>query len=99
MRATLMFGAKDVQVHAVADATITDPTDALVRVMRSCICGSDLWPYREPERRAQGQRIGHEAIGVVEGSIPVTSVTLCRPPPLDLGRAVAMALAAVIQVN
>jgi len=66
MRATLMFGAKDVQVHAVPDATITQPTDALVRVVRSCICGSDLWPYREPERRAQGQRIGHAAIGIVE---------------------------------
>lgn len=66
MRATLMFGAKDVQVHTVPDATIAQPTDALVRIVRSCICGSDLWPYREPERRTQGQRIGHEAIGVVE---------------------------------
>ena len=66
MRATLMFGAKDVQVREVPDATIADPADALVRVVRSCICGSDLWPYRDPEHRTQGQRIGHEAIGVVE---------------------------------
>jgi threonine dehydrogenase-like Zn-dependent dehydrogenase len=66
MRATLMYGARDVRVADVPDATIVDSTDALVRVVRSCICGSDLWPYRETERRAQGQRIGHEAIGVVE---------------------------------
>ncbi|MFO1218263.1 MAG: alcohol dehydrogenase catalytic domain-containing protein [Burkholderiaceae bacterium] len=66
MRATLMFGAREVRVADVPDATLVQPTDALVRVVRSCICGSDLWPYRETERQAQGQRIGHEAIGVVE---------------------------------
>jgi len=66
MRATVMYGAKDVQVRDVPDATLVQPTDALVRVTRSCICGSDLWPYREPKRNEAGQRIGHEAIGIVE---------------------------------
>lgn len=66
MKATIMFGAKEVRVQNVPDATLVQPTDALVRVTRSCICGSDLWPYREPERNEAGQRIGHEAIGVVE---------------------------------
>lgn len=66
MKATILYGAKDVRVQNVPDATLVHPTDALVRVVRSCICGSDLWPYREPERNEVGQRIGHEAIGVVE---------------------------------
>lgn len=66
MKATVMYGAKEVQVQNVPDATIVEPTDALVRVVRSCICGSDLWPYRETERNEAGQQIGHEAIGVVE---------------------------------
>jgi threonine dehydrogenase-like Zn-dependent dehydrogenase len=43
-----------------------EPTDAIVRVTRACICGSDLWPYRAMERSDIGQSMGHEAIGVVE---------------------------------
>lgn len=66
MKATVMYGAKEVQVQNVPDATLVEPTDALVRVVRSCICGSDLWPYRETARNEAGQQIGHEAIGVVE---------------------------------
>jgi threonine dehydrogenase-like Zn-dependent dehydrogenase len=60
-----MYGAKDVRVQNVPDATIVNSTDALVRVTRSCICGSDLWPYRAEHNEA-GQAIGHEAIGIVE---------------------------------
>src|SRR4029453_9139423 len=45
MRATLMYGAGDVRVEDVPDAGLIDPTDALVRVTRAAICGSDLWPY------------------------------------------------------
>lgn len=66
MRATLMYGAGDVRVENVPDATIEVPTDALVRVTRACICGSDLWPYTLMEATAKGQSMGHEAIGVVE---------------------------------
>jgi len=66
MKATLMYGAKDVRIENVPDAAIQQPSDAIVRVVRSCICGSDLWPYRETGRNAAGQRIGHEAIGIVE---------------------------------
>ena len=66
MRATIMYGAKEVRVQDVPDATLAQPTDALVRITRSCICGSDLWPYREPGRNEAGQRIGHEAIGIVD---------------------------------
>ncbi|MBX6380400.1 MAG: zinc-dependent alcohol dehydrogenase family protein [Thermoflavifilum aggregans] len=66
MRATIMYGAKEVRVEQVPDARIEQPTDALVRVVRACICGSDLWPYRDPQRKETGWQIGHEAIGIVE---------------------------------
>jgi len=66
MRATVMYKAGDVRIENIPDATIVNPTDALVRVTRACICGSDLWPYRLKEADGNGQRMGHEAIGVVE---------------------------------
>ena len=50
MRATIMYAAGDVRVENVPDPTLTEPTDAIVRVTRACICGSDLWPYRSMER-------------------------------------------------
>ena len=66
MRATVMYGAGDVRVENVPDAQIKEPTDALVRVTRACICGSDLWPYNQLEPTEAGRRMGHEFIGVVE---------------------------------
>ncbi|BCN09019.1 alcohol dehydrogenase catalytic domain-containing protein [Ralstonia solanacearum] len=66
MRATVMYSAHDVRVENVSDATIVEPTDAIVRVTQACICGSDLWPYRAMEPSETGQSMGHEAIGVVE---------------------------------
>lgn len=44
MRATVIYGAGDVRVEDVPDATLDQPTDALVRVSLACVCGSDLWP-------------------------------------------------------
>src|SRR3954452_21580449 len=66
MRATVMYAAGDVRVEDVPDAKIVEPTDAVVRVTRGCICGSDLWPYASMEPSEIGQSMGHEAIGVVE---------------------------------
>jgi len=66
MRATVLHGAGDVRIENVPDATIVHPTDAVIRVTRACICGSDLWPYNAMKPGGPGQRIGHEAIGVVE---------------------------------
>jgi len=66
MRATVMYGAGDVRVESVPDARIAEPTDALLTVTRSCICGSDLWPYKKMERSASGRRMGHEFIGIIE---------------------------------
>jgi threonine dehydrogenase-like Zn-dependent dehydrogenase len=66
MKATLMYGAGDVRVENVPDARIIEPTDALLRVTRACVCGSDLWPYNQMEHTASPRRMGHEFIGVVE---------------------------------
>src|SRR5438309_873970 len=66
MRATVMYGAGDVRIESVPDARLIESTDALVRVTRACICGSDLWPYASMESSEPGQSMGHEAIGVVE---------------------------------
>src|SRR6187397_1714757 len=66
MRATVMYGVHDVRVETVPDAAIVEPTDALVRVTRACICGSDLWPYNSMPASKTGNRMGHEFIGMVE---------------------------------
>ncbi len=66
MRATVMYGARDVRVESVPDARIIEPTDALLTVTRGCICGSDLWPYQSMEPSEKGRRMGHEFIGVIE---------------------------------
>jgi threonine dehydrogenase-like Zn-dependent dehydrogenase len=66
MRATVMHSAGDVRVEDVPDARLVEPTDALIRITRACICGSDLWPYKNMEPTDGGRPMGHEAIGVVE---------------------------------
>ena len=66
MRATVIHGAGDIRIENVPDPGLIEPTDALLRVTRACICGSDLWPYRSMEPSETGERIGHEFIGVVE---------------------------------
>src|SRR3954462_14687102 len=66
MRATIMYGARDVRVENVPDPSIVAGTDAIIRVVRACVCGSDLWPYNDMPRSETGQSMGHEAIGIVE---------------------------------
>lgn len=66
MRATLIYGAGDVRVENVPDPVLREPTDAVVRVLRACVCGSDLWPYGSRLATEHGDRIGHEFLGVVE---------------------------------
>src|SRR5437879_3294178 len=66
MRATIMYGAGDVRVENVPDPSLLEPTDAIIRVVRACICGSDLWPYNDMPKSDTGQSMGHEAIGIVE---------------------------------
>ncbi len=66
MRATVMHAAGDVRIESVPDPAVREPTDAVVRVTRACICGSDLWPYRSLAPTEPPRVMGHEAIGVVE---------------------------------
>lgn len=66
MRAALMYQAGDVRIDSVADSTIKHPTDAVVRITASCICGSDLHPYHQMADTDGPTRMGHEFIGVVE---------------------------------
>jgi threonine dehydrogenase-like Zn-dependent dehydrogenase len=66
MRATLMYGAGDVRVQDVPDPAVQEPTDAVVRVLRAAVCGSDLWPYGSMPSAEQGRPMGHEFLGIVE---------------------------------
>ena len=65
MRAVIMHAPGDIRVEEREDPRILEPTDAVIRLAATCICGSDLWPYRgadEPDH----QHMGHEYVGVVE---------------------------------
>jgi threonine dehydrogenase-like Zn-dependent dehydrogenase len=66
MRATTIHGPGDITLAQVPDPVLRADTDAIVRVVAGCICGSDLWPYRGENPIQPGDTIGHEAVGVVE---------------------------------
>ncbi|BAK33963.1 zinc-containing alcohol dehydrogenase [Microlunatus phosphovorus NM-1] len=66
MRAVVLHAPGDVRVENIADPTIVEPTDAIIRVTAACICGSDLWPYRGYEDVNGPTPMGHEYIGIVE---------------------------------
>ena len=66
MRATVIHGPRDIRVEDVPDPVVRHATDAVVRVVASCVCGSDLWPYRGVTETTEPSRIGHEFVGVVE---------------------------------
>jgi len=65
MKATLFNADGTISLGERPDPTLQEPTDALVRVVRGCVCGSDLWYYRGINKHRAGS-IGHEFIGVVE---------------------------------
>ena len=66
MRATTIHAPGDIRLGEVPDPVLAAPTDAIVRVVAGCICGSDLWPYRGENDIDAGSTIGHECVGVVE---------------------------------
>jgi threonine dehydrogenase-like Zn-dependent dehydrogenase len=66
MDATMLHAPGDIRLEQVPDPRILAPTDAIVRVTASCVCGSDLWPYRGVSKVSEPRRIGHEFVGVVE---------------------------------
>lgn len=66
MKAAVYHGTRDVRIETVPDPAIKEPSDAIVRVTRAAICGSDLWFYRGVTPWEPGERTGHEFIGIVE---------------------------------
>jgi hypothetical protein len=66
MKATVYHGTHDVRLEQVPDPKIRDSRDAIVRVTRAAICGSDLWFYRGVTQWTPGDRTGHEFVGIVE---------------------------------
>src|SRR5688572_32281663 len=66
MEATVLYAARDVRFEDRAEPTILEPTDAVIRLPFTCICGSDLWPYRGIQPVSSPTAMGHEYCGFVE---------------------------------
>ncbi|HLL99287.1 MAG TPA: alcohol dehydrogenase catalytic domain-containing protein, partial [Rubrobacteraceae bacterium] len=66
MQGTVLYGPRDVRFEERPDAAIVEPTDALIRLPLTCVCGSDLWPYRGIEPIDGPTPMGHEYVGIVE---------------------------------
>ena len=66
MRAAVFHGPGDIRVEDVEKPELRAPTDAIVRVTHTAICGSDLWFYNGDSDREAGSRVGHEPMGIVE---------------------------------
>lgn len=66
MRGVVMYGPGDVRVEEREVPDLVAPTDAILKVVASCICGSDLWPYRGADTTAEPTPMGHEYVGIVE---------------------------------
>jgi threonine dehydrogenase-like Zn-dependent dehydrogenase len=66
MKGAILHGPYDVRFEERADPTIVEPTDAIIRMSASCICGSDLWPYRGANPVKGPAPMGHEYCGIVE---------------------------------
>ncbi|NEN07711.1 zinc-dependent alcohol dehydrogenase family protein [Diaminobutyricibacter tongyongensis] len=66
MRATVLYGPRDVRVEDRAKPNIQKPTDAIIRLAAACVCGSDLWPYRGTDVVTQPTPMGHEYVGGVD---------------------------------
>ncbi|WP_030683183.1 zinc-dependent alcohol dehydrogenase family protein [Streptomyces cellulosae] len=83
MRATVIHAPGDIRVEDVPEPKIIKPTDAIIRTVATCVCGSDLWPYRGAEPVTEPHPMGHEYVGIVEevGS----EVTNVRPGQFVVG--------------
>src|SRR2546422_7080519 len=66
MRGAVLSGPRDVRLQERDDPTIVEPTDAIIRLSATCVCGSDLWPYRGIEPVQGPAPMGHEYVGIVE---------------------------------
>ncbi|MCH6468681.1 zinc-dependent alcohol dehydrogenase family protein [Sinomonas terrae] len=66
MRGAVMYAPGDVRVEEREDPSILEPTDAIIRLAATCVCGSDLWSYRGTDSVNEPSPMGHEYVGVVE---------------------------------
>jgi threonine dehydrogenase-like Zn-dependent dehydrogenase len=66
MRGAVLYAPGDVRVEERDDPKIIDPTDAIIRLSATCVCGSDLWPYRGADPVQEPSPMGHEYAGVVQ---------------------------------
>ena len=83
MRGAVLHAPRDVRVDQRPDPTIVQPTDAIIRLAATCVCGSDLWPYRGIEAVTAPAPMGHEYVGIVEEiGADVTSI---RPGQFVIG--------------
>ncbi|MHA4816194.1 zinc-dependent alcohol dehydrogenase family protein [Streptomyces aculeolatus] len=83
MRGAVIHGPGDIRFETVADAKIVKPTDAVIRTAATCVCGSDLWPYRGAEPTGRAHPMGHEYVGFVEEV--GAEVTAVRPGQFVVG--------------
>src|SRR4051794_5729885 len=83
MRGAILYAPGDIRVEQREDPRIEKPTDALIRLTATCVCGSDLWPYRGIEKVNGPSPMGHEYVGIVEeiGS----DVTTVKPGQFVIG--------------
>jgi threonine dehydrogenase-like Zn-dependent dehydrogenase len=83
MRGAVLYAPRDVRFEEREEPRITKPTDAIIRMSATCVCGSDLWPYRGVQPVAQPTPFGHEYCGIVEevGS----AVALVKPGQFVIG--------------
>jgi threonine dehydrogenase-like Zn-dependent dehydrogenase len=66
MRGTVLYGPHDIRFEDRPEPKIIEPTDVIIRIAVTCVCGSDLWPYRGIDVPGQPTPMGHEYCGVVE---------------------------------
>jgi threonine dehydrogenase-like Zn-dependent dehydrogenase len=66
MQGAVLYAPRDVRFEEREEPKIAQPTDAIIRLSATCICGSDLWPYRGVQAIAQPTPMGHEYCGIVE---------------------------------
>ncbi|MGE3511731.1 MAG: zinc-dependent alcohol dehydrogenase family protein [Vicinamibacterales bacterium] len=66
MQGAVLHGARDIRFEDRAEPTIVEPTDAIISLSATCVCGSDLWPYRGIQPTPQPVPMGHEYCGIVE---------------------------------
>ena len=79
----MIHGPRDIRLEEVPDPVVEQPTDAVVRTVAACVCGSDLWSYRGVVDTPKPRRIGHEYVGIVESV--GDAVTTVRPGQFVVG--------------